>query len=93
MQNGFGPTISLYMDLIADNMGVQMKDFGSTYRVGAKFPVYMELYYIRKTVYNMLVYLQGIFSTLTFSYINIWNNNLKTSINYSWFVLFFIFSI
>lgn len=41
MQKGLSQTTNLYIDLIADFYGLQMKDFGSTYRVNAKYPVYM----------------------------------------------------
>jgi len=54
-----------------------MSQFGNVYRQNAKYPVFMEIIYIRYAVCGILSKLQSQFNTTTFQYIDSQNSKIK----------------
>lgn len=58
MDRGFAEAYILYLHLVLDYGGIPISKLGDRYRMGAKYPVFMEICYIRRTINNILVDLQ-----------------------------------
>lgn len=54
-----------------------MSEFAKVYRQNAKYPVFMEIIYIRKAVCNILAKIQAQYNATTLNYINAQNNKIQ----------------
>lgn len=76
MRRGFSETMVRFMDLIEDYIGKDMKDFGSQHRTGSVYPAFIEISYIRRNLYNILVTLRQEFSLDIVKFIENWQSFL-----------------